>query len=146
MEEHGEFLIPASRNEVWRALQDPLVLKQCIDGCEQMTVINADEFECAVTVKIGPVKARFNGTISILEAVQPESYTLKVAAEGGAAGFGQGQAHVQLHETNEGTRLTYAVEGSIGGKLAQIGSRLIQSFSRKMARSFFESFSKQWVA
>lgn len=145
MEEQGEFLIPAKRQEVWDALQNPDILKDCIDGCESMTAVDETSFACVVTIKVGPVKARFNGSINVRDPNPPHSYVLDVSAKGGGAGFGSGQALVELHEEPEGTKLTYQVNGNVGGKLAQIGARLIHAFSRKMTRIFFERFSNQWV-
>ena len=146
MEEHGEFVLEATPHEVWKALHDPTVLQACIDGCEEMTLTEADTFTCTVALKVGPVKARFNGTIRIVDPDPPSSYTLDVTAQGGGAGFGSGQAKVTLTEVPEGTRLNYEVNGTVGGKLAQLGARLMQSFSRKMTRTFFARFSEHWVA
>ncbi len=146
MEEQGEFLIPASREEVWKALQDPEILKRCIDGCEAMTAVDSHSFNCVVAIKIGPVKAHFSGTIRMLDQDPPSRYSLDVNAQGGTAGFGNGRADVALEDAPEGTRLTYHAKGTIGGKLAQLGARLFQSFSRKMTRTFFERFSAHWVA
>ena len=145
MEERGEFVIPAPPQEVWDALQKPDVLKECIDGCEEMTLTESETFACVVAIKVGPVKARFSGTVNIVDPNPPHSYVLDVSARGGAAGFGSGRAEVTLTEIPEGTRLSYEVQGTIGGKLAQIGTRLIQSFSRKMTRTFFDRFSNHWV-
>ena len=145
MEERGEFVIPAPPQEVWDALQKPDVLKECIDGCEEMTLTEDGTFACVVAIKVGPVKARFTGTVKIEDPKPPHSYFLDVSARGGAAGFGSGRAEVTLTEVAEGTCLNYEVQGTIGGKLAQIGTRLIQSFSRKMTRTFFDRFSHRWV-
>jgi len=145
VEEQGEFVIPAPPNEVWEALQKPDVLKECIDGCEEMTLTQENTFSCVVAVKVGPVKARFTGSVKIVDPDPPHSYFLDVSAQGGGAGFGSGRAEVKLHEVPEGTRLTYHVNGAVGGKLAQIGTRLMQSFSRKMTRTFFGKFSRLWV-
>lgn len=145
MEEQGEFVIPASPHEVWDALQNPDILKECIDGCEEMTLTEEGSFACVVAIKVGPVKARFTGTVRIVDPDPPNSYFLDVSARGGGAGFGNGRAEVRLQEVPEGTQLTYQVTGTIGGKLAQIGTRLFQSFSRKMTRTFFDRFSKHWV-
>lgn len=145
MEEQGEFVIPAPPQAVWDALQEPDVLKECIDGCEEMTLTEDETFAYVVAIKVGPVKARFSGTVKIVDPDPPHSYVLDVSARGGAAGFGSGRAKVTLNEVPEGTRLNYDVQGTIGGKLAQIGTRLIQAFSRKMTRAFFDRFSQRWV-
>lgn len=145
MEEQGEFLIPAPRAEVWDTLQKPEVLQRCIDGCTEMTAITPQNFECVVTVKIGPVKARFKGEVEISDSNPPESYVLTVKAQSSGAGFGNGSALVKLADEDNSTRLTYVVQGTLGGKLAQIGTRLIKSFSRKMTKNFFERLAKEWV-
>ena len=145
MEEQGEYVIPAPRTEVWEALQNPNILKRCIDGCEAMNASEPNAFTCVVGMKIGPVKARFRGEIRIVDPDPPNRYYLDVSAQGGGAGFGSGRAAVELHEAPEGTRLTYYVTGTVGGKLAQLGSRLMQSFSRKMTRIFFDRFAQNWV-
>lgn len=144
MEEHGEFLIQAPRQEVWDALQNPDILKRCIDGCEEMIAVEPDFFTCVVALKLGPVKARFKGEIRLKDVEPPNRYTLDVAAQGGAAGFGKGQAFVELLDGEDGVMLKYKVQGAVGGKLAQIGSRLIQSFSKKMSRNFFSEFANSW--
>ena len=145
MEEQGEFLIPAPREEVWEALQKPDILKECIDGCESMTETESNTFDCVVAIKIGPVKARFNGNIKMVDGEAPYSYFLDVSAQGGGAGFGSGRARVDLEEKPDGTLLKYHVDGTVSGRLAQLGARLMQSFSRKMTRTFFDRFSQQWV-
>lgn len=104
-----------------------------------------NKYRCVVVTKVGPVKARFNGEIQIVDTHPPDGYVLEVSAQAGAAGFGSGRAEVQLSEAESGTKLTYTVTGTVGGKLAQIGARLVQAYSRKMARSFFEHFCEQWA-
>ena len=142
MEQTGEYTVPASRERVWEALNDPEVLERCVEGCRSMTVTGEGEFEAVVAAKVGPVKATFTAAIALHDVVAPESYRLQVGVKGGAAGFAKGSAAVQLAEcSGDETRLTYHIEGSIGGKLAQIGSRLVQAAARKMAASFFERFA-----
>ncbi len=142
MEQTGEYTVPASRERVWEALNDPEVLERCVEGCRSMTVTGDGEFEAVVAAKVGPVKATFTAAIGLHDVVAPESYRLQVGVKGGAAGFAKGSAAVQLAEcSGDETRLTYQIEGSIGGKLAQIGSRLVQAAARKMAASFFERFA-----
>ena len=142
MEQTGEYTVPASRERVWEALNDPDVLQRCVEGCRSMEATGEGEFEAVVAAKVGPVKATFKAAIELQDVVAPESYRLQVGVKGGAAGFAKGSASVQLEELGaEETRMTYLVEGSIGGKLAQIGSRLVQAAARKMAASFFERFA-----
>ena len=145
MEQRGQATIPSSKQNVWDALHDPEILKSCIDGCETLETQDDGSFHFQVTLKIGPVKSSFEGSIQIVNPQPTDSYTLEVSATGGGAGFGQGTADVKLTEVKEGTQLEYVVNGTIGGKLAQIGTRLVQSFSRKMADRFFNNFSKQWA-
>ena len=142
LEQTGEYTVPASRERVWEALNDPEVLERCVEGCRSMTVTGEGEFEAVVAAKVGPVKATFTAAIELHDVVAPQSYRLQVGVKGGAAGFAKGSAAVQLAEcSGDETRLTYQIEGSIGGKLAQIGSRLVQAAARKMAASFFERFA-----
>lgn len=140
----GEYLIPATREDVWVALQDPEILQECIDGCEQMTSLDTNECESLVRVKLGPVRAKFRSIIRMLNVTAPESYTLAVNARGGNAGFGIGQANITLTPNEAGTTLCYEVTGTVSGKLAQLGSRLFLSAANKMASSFFTKFCARW--
>jgi len=144
MELTGEQLIPAPRQAVWNALYDPEVLRQCITGCESVTKTSETDFEASVQVKVGPVKARFKGKVSLNDLDPPNSCTISGEAQGGvAAGFGKGSAKVQLTDAENGvTRLTYAVNAQVGGKLAQIGARLIDGVAAKMAEEFFTKFNQ----
>lgn len=132
--------IAAPRADVWTALLSADVLKECVPGCQEMTGSPADGFEATVVQKVGPVKATFKGTVTLSDLVENESLTLTGEGKGGAAGFAKGGAKVTLSEVEGGTRLTYEVEAKVGGKIAQLGSRLIDSFSKKMADQFFENF------
>jgi len=143
MEMQGERRIDASRDEVWRALNDPEVLKACIPGCEELTKTSDTSFEAKVTQKVGPVKARFTGAVELADIVRAESYTLQGEGKGGAAGFAKGLARVKLADDGGGTLLTYDVEAKVGGKLAQLGSRLIDGFARKLANDFFARFQAE---
>ena len=145
MEQTGEFLVPASNTEVWDALQDPAVLASCIDGCESMTKNNQGVYDAEIVARFGPVKATFHAAIEVKNANPPLNYTLLVRASSGSAGFGNGEAHVFLEPAEGGTLLKYEVTGNVGGKLAQIGNRLIQSVTRKLANHFFEKFTARWV-
>ena len=140
MEQTGEYTISAPRDKVWAALNDPEVLKRCIDGCQSMEQTGDTEFAAAVKAKIGPVSALFKADLTLMDLDPPNSYTIKASAKGGAAGFGKGTASVSLADQGDDTQLSYAVNANVGGKLAQIGSRLIDSAARKMADDFFARF------
>lgn len=143
MELTGEQLIPAPRQAVWDAINDPEILRQCITGCETVTKTSDTDFEAAVLVKVGPVKARFKGKVTLSDLDPPSSCTISGEAQGGvAAGFGKGSAKVQLVDDGGATRLSYAVNAQVGGKLAQIGARLIDGVAAKMAEDFFTKFNQ----
>jgi len=142
MDMNGEYKIPASRATVWKALNDPEVLKQAIPGCDELTKLGDDELEAKVTSKIGPVKAKFAGRVRLENINAPVSYTIVGEGKGGAAGFAKGGADVSLEEIPDGTLLRYTAKAEVGGKLAQIGSRLIAGASKKMADDFFGKFSE----
>jgi len=142
MDISGSQLIPASREEVWRALNDPEVLKACIPGCESLEKTSETEMNAAVTTKIGPVKAKFKGAVTLEDLNPPESYTIRGEGKGGVAGFAKGGAEVKLSEVENGTMLEYSAKAQVGGKLAQLGSRLIDSTAKKMAADFFGKFSE----
>ena len=133
-------VIAAPRDEVWAALLSADVLKDCVPGCQEMTGTPDDGFEAVVVQKVGPVKATFKGQVTLSEMNEPESLHLAGEGKGGAAGFAKGGADVTLEEVPEGTRLIYDVEAKVGGKLAQLGSRIIDGFAKKMADQFFERF------
>ncbi|WP_122519223.1 SRPBCC family protein [Pannonibacter phragmitetus] len=142
MDMTGEYRIPAPRADVWNALNDPDVLKACIPGCESLEMTSPTEMTAAVTAKIGPVKAKFQGAVTLENLNPPESYTIAGEGKGGVAGFAKGSADVHLAEDGGDTILTYTVKAQVGGKLAQLGSRLIDSTARKMADEFFGNFSQ----
>jgi len=140
----GEYRIPASREKVWAALNDPETLKASIPGCESLEMIGDDAFTAKVVAKVGPVKAKFSGEVKLLNINPPESYTISGEGKGGAAGFAKGGADVKLADDGEGgTVLTYTAKADVGGKLAQLGSRLIDGTSKKMADEFFSNFKEQ---
>jgi uncharacterized protein len=141
VQQTGEYRIAAPRETVWSALNDPDMLAKCIDGCESLTRVGDSAFEATVKAKIGPVSATFKADLVLSEVVAPVSYTLTANAKGGAAGFGKGVAKVALAEADGGTLLHYDVDGAIGGKLAQVGSRLVDVATRKMADDFFAKLS-----
>ena len=140
MQQSGEYRIAATAEAVWRALNDPAVLARCIDGCESLTAAGPDAFTAVVKARIGPLSATFSGEVKLADLNPPTSYTLMVSAKGGAAGFGKGTAKVSLTETGGETLLRYEVDGNVGGKLAQVGQRLIDGAARKMADDFFARF------
>jgi len=136
----GEVQLPASREAVWAKLNDPAVLKSCIPGSEQLDMLSPTEFQATATVKVGPVKARWKGKVRLSDFDPPNSYRISGEGEGGVAGFAKGAALVSLAEKDGGTLLSYNVEAQIGGKLAQLGQRLINSAAKKTADDFFERF------
>ena len=140
----GERLIGASRDEVWKALNDPDVLQYCIPGCDKVEKTSGTIFIASVVQKVGPVKARFEGKIELSNIEPSKSYTITGEGKGGAAGFARGGATVFLNDDPEGagTMLTYEAEARVGGKLAQIGNRLIDGFARKMTEEFFARFQR----
>jgi len=141
MDMTGEFRIPAARETVWKALNDPEILKRSIAGCEELEKLSETEFVAKVTAKVGPVKARFAGKVTLSDLDPPNGYKISGEGQGGAAGFAKGGAEVRLEPDGAGTLLKYNVNAAIGGKLAQIGARLIDSAARKMAEDFFRSFA-----
>lgn len=143
MELSGARVIAADRMTVWAALNDADVLKACIPGCQELTGSPEEGFEATVVQKVGPVKATFKGAVSLSDIVEGESYTIAGEGKGGAAGFAKGGAKVRLADAGGGTELTYDVEAKVGGKLAQLGSRIIDGFAKKMADQFFENFQEQ---
>ena len=124
MDMSGEYVISAPRKDVWEALNDPEILKQCIPGCESVDKTSDTEFEAKVTAKVGPVRAKFTGKVTLSDINPPNGYTISGEGSGGAAGFAKGGAKVLLSDDPEGTKLSYSVDATVGGKLAQIGSRL----------------------
>lgn len=141
MEMTGEYRIPAPREAVWAALNDPFVLQSCIPGCESLERGAENEFKATVRTKIGPVSARFSGKVTLSDFDPPKSYRISGEGQGGAAGFAKGGAVVNLEEDGAGTILRYAADAQVGGKLAQIGSRLIDGTAKKLADEFFEAFA-----
>ena len=140
MEITGEFRIPAEREQVWKALNDPQVLKVCIPGCESIEKRSDTEFVADMRTKIGPVSARFSSHIELSNLNPPASYTISGEGKGGPAGFGRGGADVTLTEDGGETVLHYRASLQVGGKLAQVGSRLVAGAARKIADDFFKKF------
>jgi carbon monoxide dehydrogenase subunit G len=138
----GEVQLPATREAVWEKLNDPVVLKGCVPGCEQLDKTSDTEFQAVASIKIGPVKARWKGKVRLSDLDPPNGYKISGEGEGGVAGFAKGGATVALADKDGGTLLTYNVEAQIGGKLAQLGQRLINSAAKKTADDFFANFAK----
>lgn len=139
---NGAFDLAASRQTVWQKLNDPDVLKTCIPGCESLEKTSDTTFVAIAKMKIGPVSATFKGNVALSDIDPPNGYRISGEGEGGIAGFAKGAATVHLEEIPEGTRLAYAVEANIGGKMAQLGARLINSVAKKMADQFFAKFAE----
>jgi uncharacterized protein len=146
MEMTGERLIPANREVVWNALNDPALLQRSIAGCESFEPNGENAYKSTVAVKIGPVSARFNADISLSNIQAPQSYTINFDGKGGVAGFGKGSADIALEEQGQATLLKYNARAQVGGKLAQIGSRLIDAASAKLTGEFFTAFEREVVA
>jgi uncharacterized protein len=143
VEQTGEYRIAAPRERVWAALNDAAVLARCIEGCQSMERVGDDLFEAAVKAKVGPVSALFNAELRLEDVRAPAGYTLNAQVKGGAAGFARGTARVELDEAGVDTILRYTVVANVGGKLAQVGSRLIDATARKMAEDFFGAFGRE---
>ena len=142
MEIRGEYHIDAKREAVWAALNDPDMLQRCIPGCESLEKQSDTEFAAKVTAAIGPVRARFDTSLKLNDLNPPESYTI-VGESKATAGFGRGSAHVVLEESGDGTLLKYTADFKVGGKLAQVGSRLVLGATKKTADDFFGKFSTE---
>jgi len=142
VEMNGEERIAAPRQIVWEALNDPEILRACIPGCQELERISDTELSAVVKVKIGPVSATFKGDVTLENINAPQSYTITGEGKGGIAGFAKGGADVQLTEDGAETVLSYVVNAQVGGKIAQLGSRLIDSSSKKLAGQFFARFNE----
>jgi carbon monoxide dehydrogenase subunit G len=143
VEMSGEQLIPASQQDTWMALNDPEVLKACVPGCESITLVNDNEYQVQMTARVGPVSAKFRGRLSLSDIKPPTSYSLTFEGQGGPAGFAKGGAQVKLVPEGNKTRLVYDVKANVGGKLAQIGSRLVDAAAKKVADEFFQNFNNR---
>ena len=140
MELKGERLIPAPVDKTWAALNDPETLKSCIAGCETLERTGDDAFQAVVAVRVGPVSAKFKGNLKMTDVKAPDSYTINFDGQGGVAGFGKGSADVSLAAEGTQTRLSYVARAQVGGKMAQVGSRLIDAAASKIAEDFFTAF------
>ncbi|MGI9367152.1 MAG: CoxG family protein [Rhizobiaceae bacterium] len=142
MELNDEIFINAPRDVVYAALNDPEILKQCIPGCEELIKHSDTELEAKVVLKVGPVRAKFGGNVTLDPSNAPNGFSLSGEGSGGVAGFAKGGADVELEERDDGTLLRYTAKADIGGKLAQLGSRLVTSTANKLSKKFFESFAE----
>jgi len=143
MELSNQQTLPVSQDDAWAALNDTALLQQCIPGCEAITPAGDNAYDVAIMASVGPVKARFKGKLRLADLNPPQSYTLQFEAQGGAAGHGKGTAKVALAAIDaRQTQLSYAVQASVGGKVAQIGSRLVDMAAQKMAAEFFDNFTR----
>ena len=140
MEMTGERHIPAPRRKVWDALNDPDVLKAAIPGCESLEKLSDTEMKATASVRIGPISARFNGKVALSDLDPPNGYTIGGEGQGGVAGFAKGGATVHLEDDGDGTKLRYDVKAQVGGKIAQLGARLIDATAKQMADAFFDRF------
>jgi uncharacterized protein len=143
MELSGDKVIPLPQPAVWDALNDPAVLERAVPGCESLTQVTDGEFQIGMIAAVGPVRARFKGRLFLEDVELGQSYTLRFEGNGGAAGFGKGAAKVKLIAEDGATRLTYAVDAQVGGKIAQLGARLMQGVAQKLADQFFANFTAQ---
>ena len=141
----GEVAIPAPRERVWQALNDPAVLRACIPGCEDLVDESPTVRRARVLVKLGPVRARFDGRVTLSEVEAPQRCVLGFEGSGGAAGIASGRAQMELHEEGTATRITYVVKAAVGGKLGQIGGRMIDASARQLADQFFEALRGQFA-
>jgi carbon monoxide dehydrogenase subunit G len=144
MELTGEQTIPAPRERVWTALNDPEILKRCIPGCQDIQKLSDTELTAKVGLAVGPVKATFNGRVTLSDLDPPNGYKISGEGQGGVAGFGRGSAVVRLTDDPAGTKLSYSADAAVGGKLAQIGSRLVEATARKLADEFFTRFAAEF--
>jgi hypothetical protein len=142
MEMSGEERISATQGETWTALNDPEILKACVPGCESIERVAENEYQVLMVARVGPVSAKFKGKLVLSDLDPPNAYAIAFEGQGGAAGFGKGSARVQLAPEGAGTLLRYQVKASVGGKLAQIGSRLVDAAARKISQDFFAAFNE----
>ena len=143
MEMTAEQLVPASQQQTWDALNDPAMLKQCVPGCESIDPIGDNQYQVLMVARVGPVSAKFKGKLTLSDIVPPQSYSISFEGQGGAAGFAKGGANVRLAAENDQTKLSYDVKANVGGKLAQIGSRLVDAAAKKVADDFFRNFNQK---
>jgi carbon monoxide dehydrogenase subunit G len=143
MDMQGSRHLNITQQQAWEALNDPAVLKACIPGCEKIELIEENRYAVGVAVKVGPVSAKFAGKISLTDMLPPHSYAINFDGQGGAAGFGKGAAQVVLTSKDDGCDLDYSVSAQVGGKIAQVGQRLIDGVAKSMAEDFFKRFDAE---
>jgi len=143
MEMTGEQLVLLPQAATWEALHDPAILKDCVPGCELITKTSDTEYDVLMVAKVGPVSAKFKGKMTVSDADPPRAYTLKFEGQGGVAGFARGEAVISLAPEGASTRLSYTAKATVGGKLAQVGARLIDGVAKQLAGKFFDSFNKR---
>lgn len=143
MEMSGEERIPATQDQTWAALNDPEILKACVPGCESIERVAENEYSVLMVARVGPVSAKFKGKLALSDLKPPHSYAIAFEGQGGAAGFGKGSAQVRLAPEGAGTLLSYDVKANVGGKLAQIGSRLVDAAAKKISKDFFAAFNEK---
>jgi carbon monoxide dehydrogenase subunit G len=146
MDMQGSRTLPATQEQTWAALNDPEMLKACVPGCEKFEAGEENQYLTTVAVRIGPVAARFNGRVTLADINPPHSYALRFDAQGGVAGFGKGEAKVSLAPAGSGCELSYSVHSQVGGKLAQIGQRLVDAAAKSLADDFFTRFEAALLA
>jgi uncharacterized protein len=142
MEMQGSRQLAITQQQAWDALNDPAVLKACIPGCDKVEPTGENQYSIGMALKIGPVSAKFTGKIALSDINPPQSYTISFEGQGGPAGFGKGSAKVQLMPNDRGNELAYSVQASVGGKIAQLGQRLIDGAAKSMAEDFFKRFDE----
>ena len=142
MDMQGQRVLHVTQAQAWDALNDPAILKSCIPGCDKFELAEANVYNVGVAIKIGPVSAKFTGKVTLSDIQAPNSYALNFEAQGGVAGFGKGESKVSLHPHAEGCELQYTVHSTVGGKLAQLGQRLIDGAAKSLAEDFFKRFDE----
>jgi carbon monoxide dehydrogenase subunit G len=140
MDMQGQRVLHVAQAQAWDALNDPAILKSCIPGCDKFELTEANVYNVGVAIKIGPVSAKFTGKVTLTDIEAPNSYALNFEAQGGVAGFGKGESKVSLHPHADGCELQYTVHSTVGGKLAQLGQRLIDGAAKSLAEDFFKRF------
>lgn len=143
MEIQGSRVLAVTQQQAWDALLDPLVLQACIPGCESMQATASDEYAATLALRIGPVAAKFNGKVALSDVHPPGSCTMSFEGQGGVAGFAQGRANIRLEARQPGCEISYGASAQVGGKIAQVGQRLIDSVARAMAEQFFKRFDEE---
>lgn len=145
MDMQGSRPLPVTQAQTWEALNNPEILKACIPGCDKFELAEPNVYAVGVSLKIGPVAAKFTGKVSLMDIVPPTSYALQFEAQGGVAGFGKGTAHVALAAQDTGCELSYTVHSQVGGKIAQLGQRLIDGVAKSLSEEFFQRFENELI-